>query len=169
MDLYNIKKAKGLINQYKDPNSISGTELALLAAEIGKIAQGGAPQREELKALTPDTLATKFGGTVSKFTSNPTGANAGEFIKRYDNYLNTLQKEAKNTISEKYGRVGDMMHTQMGEDKYQNYKKVYLDPYLNDEVASNANSHPQDSEAVKWAKANPGDKANQILKMNGVQ
>jgi hypothetical protein len=106
-DLYSAAKAQTLMGMgaNSDPNNLSNQQVNLLVSEVGKIAQGGVPNMDELKALTPGTLQGKLAGVWSKLTNDPTPANAGAFIKQYQDYTMGLAKDAQKVIEDRYGRV----------------------------------------------------------------
>lgn len=104
-DLYAASKADSLAKLYGDPNKLSTQMVKLLASEVAKIAAGGAPTMHELEGLTPGTLATRFSEIASKLTNKPTAANAGQFVKQYQDYGRALTKDAQKIIKDRYGRI----------------------------------------------------------------
>lgn len=165
-DRYAASKALTLINRYPDTDKMEPAQVKLLVAEVAKIAQGGAPTMGEMEALTPNTLSSKLSSVYQKLMNEPTPANAGKFIDKYKDYLNDLNTNAQNVVKEKFGRVIETRKKDLGDDNYNNLKEQYLTPFgVNDNKV-----HPQDDEAIKWAKANPTDpRAAVILKANGAQ
>lgn len=125
-DLYAADKAKSLINLYGDPNKLSPQLVSTLIGEVSKIATGGVPTVEGLKALTPDTLSSKFAHVWGNLVNNPTPANAGAFIKQYGDYTDALSKDARNVIKDKYTRVLEARKNQLGSDNYSTLKDQYL-------------------------------------------
>lgn len=131
-DIYAAQKAKTLANMYGDPNKLSPAQVQLLAGEIAKIAQGGAPTMHELEGLTPQTLQTKFAGIVQKLTNSPSPANAAEFVKQYQDYADGVTKDAQKVIEDKYGRVIESNRKRLGEDNYGTLKHQYLERFKNE-------------------------------------
>lgn len=139
-DLYASAKAKSLTNLYGDPNKLSNSQVQLLASEIGKIASGGVPTSHELEGLTPQTLASKFSGVASQLINKPTPANAAAFVKQYQDYADALTKDAKQVISDKYGRVIESSKKQLGDDNYNTLKDQYLNRFTKDSSGSSTPS-----------------------------
>lgn len=167
LDAYSASKALTLLNKYPDLNKMSNQESGLIASEVAKIAQGGVPGKEELQALKPNALPQWFASTASKLTNDPTPANAGAFLQKYKDYLTDLNKNAKDVINDKVGRVLDVNESKMNKETAKLYKDKYLKP-LQDMKSNNSNAHPQDDEAVAWAKSHPENPmSTEILKANG--
>lgn len=156
-DIYNAEKANALANLYGDPNKLSPQMTKLLVSEVGKIAQGGAPTMHELEGLTPNTLNTVLASGWSKLTNAPTPANAGAFVKQYQDYANTLEKGAQNTIMSKYGRVLNTHKDHLSEGDYKKLDDQYLGRFKpkEDTKAPAAQVSPEDQQALDYIKSNP--------------
>lgn len=128
-DIYAADKAKSLANLYGDPNKLSPQMSQLLASEVAKIASGGSPSIHELEGLTPTTLQSGLAGITQKLTNDPTPANAGAFIKQYQDYANALTRDAQKTISDRYGRILESRKPYLGDEGYGNLKAQYLDRF----------------------------------------
>lgn len=126
LDKYNIGKAE-LIMKDKDLNNLSSQEVELLVSEIGKIARGGVPTKDELKALSPSTLSGQLSKEWSKLSNKPTSLNAGAFLKRYQAYLLELKKNASDVVSKKVKRVIQAKKREMGQEDYDDLQTVYKD------------------------------------------
>lgn len=120
-----VKNAASLINQYPDPNNMSPAEVSLLVTEIGKIASGGVPAEKELQTIMPNTMKSNLASMYSKLANNPQPAQAGAFIKKYQNYLQELDNNANDTINTKYNRVLEGQKSRIGDDSYNNLKENY--------------------------------------------
>lgn len=142
-DLYAADKAKSLTRLYGDPNNLDPRMVNLLVSEVSKIAAGGVPTQHELDALNPGTLQGSLASVWSKLSNNPTPANAGAFIKQYQDYSDALSKDAKKVIQDKYGRVIESRRKQLGEDNYGMLKDQYLNRFNSDESQSASNSTSQ--------------------------
>lgn len=132
-DLYSAKKAQALFNKYKDPNQMSSPEVQLYATEIAKIASGGVPTIHELEGLNPSTLPKSLAQAAQIFSNKPEPANAAEFLKRFNEYGNILQKDAQEVLQDKYGRVIDVNRDRVGEKNYGNLQKKYINRFNNEE------------------------------------
>jgi hypothetical protein len=128
-DIYAAQKANSLTNLYGDPNKLSQSQVNLLTAEIGKIASGGQSTQAELDGLSPGTLNGKLSSVWGKLQNAPTPANAGAFIKQYQDYANALTGDAQKVISDKYGRIIESRKHQLGDDNYGLLKAHYLDRF----------------------------------------
>lgn len=139
-DIYAADKAKSLVNMYGDPNKLSMPQVHLLAAEIGKIAAGGATTQSELQAITPDTLKGRMSKYVSNLTNNPTPANAGAFVKQFQDYSEALTKDAQKVIQDKYGRIIESRKGQLGDTNYKALQDNYINRFKNNQAPSGEGS-----------------------------
>lgn len=130
-NLLNAANAKSLINMYGDPNQLSNQQVQLLVGEVGKVAQGGAPAMHELDALSPGALKGRLAGVWSKFSNEPTPANAGAFVKQYSDYVDLLQKDSEKVIEDKYGRVLNSAKRALDPRDYQVLRANYVDRFKN--------------------------------------
>lgn len=128
-DLYSAKKANKLIDMYPDPNKMSPQEINLYASEVGKIATGGVPTMHELEAIKPNGLPADFANTMQKFSNEPSAANAGAFLKRYQSYINNITEDAQGTIQDRYGRILDSRKRYIAPEDYADLKGQYLDRF----------------------------------------
>ncbi len=127
-DLYAADKVKSLVKQGGgDPNSLNPQFVKLLVSEVGKIAQGGVPTTHELQDLTPATLNGQLAGVWQRFSNSPTPANAGEFIKQYQAYANSVSDDARNLIKNHYGRILNSRKRLLSDED----QKTLNDNYLN--------------------------------------
>lgn len=169
-DHLNAMKANSLFKRIGDLNNASPQDIALLKNELGKISTGGKAGSQELQALDPGTFSEKFAKVAGSFMNEPTAANAGPFLQKYKDYINDLDNNAKSIINTKIGRVLETRKKSLGEDNFNMFKQQYMPGELSQSSQNLESKHPEDSDAVKWAKANPKDpRAAQILKVNGIQ
>lgn len=166
-DRYAATKAEKLIQSEYDPNKLTGEQVQLIISEVSKIATGGVPSTTEMKALSPETLKSKFGSLYGKLMNEPTPANAGAFIKKYESYLKTLKGDAQNVIDDKIGRVIESSKKQLGESNYNALKEQYVRGQESKEEPSKMSA--EDKEAIDWANKNKDDpRAKKILEMHGM-
>ena len=148
-DIYASQKAKTLANMYGDPDKLSMPQVQLLASEIAKIAQGGAPSMHELDGLTPSTLMGKLSTVASSLINSPTAAHAADFVKQYQDYADGVTKDAQKVIEDKYGRVIETNRGRLGEDNYQRLQDNYVRRFQNSsEDSQPANDHPSRAAAI---------------------
>jgi hypothetical protein len=155
VDLYNAQKAKSLSNLYGDPNKLSPQMTQLFTQEVAKIAQGGVPTHDEMKALTPNTLQGQLAGVYGKLMNDPTPANAGAFINQYQQYADEVSKNAQNAITNRYGRVINSKKSQFNDDQNQYLQDNYINRFKpTDNYTPSPGSHPQDKDMMNWAQQN---------------
>lgn len=165
-DIYAASKANSLANLYGDPNKLSPQQAQLLSAEVAKIASGGQSTQAELDALNPHTMNAGMAKIVQKFTNEPSQANAGAFIKQYQDYANALTQDAQKVITDKYGRVIESVKGQIGPDNYNTLKNQYVNRFADAQAAAQATKQHADQVAA-FAKANnmPEAQAEAIMRM----
>lgn len=160
-DLYAAQKADSLANLYGNPNNLSPQMVQLLSSEIGKIAQGGSPTMHELEGLNIKTAPGGLASIMQRFANKPTAANAGEFVKQYQDYARALTRDAEGVIREKYGRVLETNRKKLGEENYQNLSTHYMNRFNKGEAAKPAASAAgAPRQAAGGQKYNPGDVVN---------
>lgn len=147
-DRYSASKALSLINKY-DPDNLSPQQINLFQSEVAKIATGAVPTIGEMKALNQDTLKSKFAEISQKFLNKPTGANAGEFIKQYKDYLIDLNQNAQNVIKDKFDRVIESSKKQLGDENYNSLKDQYVKPF---EMQQSVKEEPKKNEIERLTK-----------------
>jgi len=167
-DIYAAQKVNSLVNLYGDPNKLNPQQVQLVASEVAKIASGGVPSIHELEGLNPSTIPKSLAELAQKFANKPIAADQGAFVKAMKDYTDSLTKDAKAVISDRYGRILKPYESTYGKHPvFQGYQDQYLNRFNQQEQLQN--SHPQDDQAVQWAKSNPNDpRAAQILKANGL-
>lgn len=174
-DLYSAKKINTLVGQYGDANQMPPAQVNLLAGEVAKMANGGAPTLEVLREIRPDTIRGSLAESAQKVMNEPTPANQGAFVKQLQAYSNGISDDARGVIKDKVGRVLDARQRTLNPVDHAKLKSGYLDPLMNPDrpatsPAAGLAAHPQDAQAVQWAKSNPTDpRSAKILQMNGAQ
>lgn len=128
-DVYASNKLKSLVNLYGDSNKLSPAQVQLAASEIAKIATGGVPTSEELKGLNPSTIPKSLASLAGSVFNNPQSADAGKFLKQFQDYANTIGHDAQNTIKDRYGRILDVRKRTLRDDDYDTLKQNYLDRF----------------------------------------
>ena len=126
-DIYAAKKANSLVGNL-DPDNLSPQQVHLLVQEVSKIATGGVPAQAEVAAMMPETTRMKLASLWSKLQNSPEPAQAGAFVKQYQDYINKLSGDAHDVIKDKFGRVIESRKKQLGDDNYNTLKQQYLDP-----------------------------------------
>ena len=164
-DMYSVDKANSLFKLYPDLDNIPDAQVNLITSEIAKVAQGGVPTGHEIDALKPNTPESKLQKLFGQLQNEPKPANLGAYLKELKKYTAALHNDAKKVIQDKYGRVIESSKKQLGDDNY----KALQDQYMNRFNPPEQKEHPQDRNAIEWAKANGKDpRAAAILKANGI-
>ncbi|MHB8484059.1 MAG: hypothetical protein ACYDBV_15285, partial [Nitrospiria bacterium] len=129
-DRYNAQKVKDLVSSRDNPNKVDINMVPVVAAEVAKIAQGGAPQHEELSQITPSDASTIMARTKQFLTSNPSAGEQGAFLKAYQEYANTIQTHANSVIQNSVGKKLEAMRSRLDPDDYARLKRDNVDnPY----------------------------------------
>lgn len=145
-DLYASQKANSLYNMYKDPNQANNSMFQLYATEIAKMANGGQPSIHELQGLNPTTIPSYLSSAAEKFSSTPTPANKGAFMKQFKKYSDALATDAQRVIKDKYSRVIEPRKKQLGNANY----NALQDQYVN-RFKSETESPPVDADLSKMS------------------
>jgi hypothetical protein len=125
-DIYAAQKINSMVNLYGDPNKLNPTQVQLLATEVAKIASGGVPTTHELQGLNPSTISSSLASLAEKVANKPESAKAGEFVKAMQDYTNSLTKDAKAVIQDRYGRVIETNRNRIGNDNYNTLQTNYV-------------------------------------------
>lgn len=129
-DIYASQKANSLVNSMGgDPNKLNPQQVALLVNEVGKIASGGQSSQSELNVLRPDTLRGEMAGVWQKLSNAPSPANAGAFVKQYQNYANTITNDAKKVVKDRYGRIINSRASQFNPDQLDQLNQNYINRF----------------------------------------
>lgn len=124
LDLYNVQKAKPL---FADKANLSPQQISLLVTELAKVAGGKAPTIEELRALNPDTLNSRFARSYSFLMNERTPAAAQSFLKDYEDYLNHIEHNARGTIRSSIGNKIEGRKRYLNPEDYE----YAMDRYVN--------------------------------------
>lgn len=131
-DLYSSAKVNKLVEQGRDkkgnldPNALNNTQVQLLAGEVAKIATGGAPTLDELHGLTPSNMPQWLAKAAEKYQNNPTGANAGAFVKQLQAYSNGVAQDARSLLKENYQGVIESKKKYLDAGDYKTLNEQYL-------------------------------------------
>lgn len=140
-DIYASSKVNSLANLYGDPNNLNPQMVKMLVAEVGKIASGGQASEAELNYITPNTLSGKLAGVWQQLSNSPSPANAAAFIKQYQDYANSLTKDAQAVIKDKYGRIIDSRANMLGSENVDTLNKKYINRF--DSASNQSGSGPK--------------------------
>lgn len=109
----------------KDPNTLTTQDLHLLAEEMGKVASGGVPTESGVKALLPNTLATKVAEMKSFLSNNPSDANAAKFIQHNMQYLEEMKNVANSTLSSYRSNIAKGYKSRVRPEDYEEATRDY--------------------------------------------
>lgn len=111
--------------QNKDPNTLTTSDLNLLADEMGKIATGGVPGEGQVKALVPNTYATKLADIQTFLGNKPTNAQAADFIQHNMSYLKDMTTVAQNTLDSYRSNIAKGYKNRVKPEDYQEAMQDY--------------------------------------------
>jgi hypothetical protein len=123
----------------------------------------GNPQVSQFHAAT-ETFVNEYAKIMSGSMGNTAVSDSAR--AHAHSLLSTAQSK------EQYKAVVSTLKQEMGNrmSGFEDEKKSLLQSMTRQSKPSQVNGHPQDNEAVNWAKLNPNDpRASAILKANGVQ
>jgi hypothetical protein len=170
-DLYSSGKVKEIMAQAPngDLSKLSPMLTKILFQEGAKVATGGIPSESELKGITPNNISQKMAELYQMVANKPASNDAREFIGQMGDYVGGVAKQANDLLYKRENRIIEQRKNDLGDENYNNYKAGlaarYTPPTSN---TMKDGSHPQDVQAVNWAKLNPKDpRSAAILKANG--
>lgn len=127
LDRYNASKGLEAFSRYKNLNDVPKNIATLVSGEVGKIATGGVPTHEAMKALDKNTLQSKFAEYLEGATGKIKPAKLGSFLNAYTNYLHDLQGNANKLILQKQGRIiNGLQPGDVSDQKLQYLQQEYL-------------------------------------------
>lgn len=132
MDIYSNSKVNKLVaqgvdkNGKLDPNQLNGTQLQLMAGEVGKIATGGAPTLEELHGLTPNNVPQWLAKSAENYKNKPTAANAGAFVNQLQKYSNGVAEDAKDLLKENYQGILEAKKPWLDQGSYNTLNQQFI-------------------------------------------
>lgn len=162
---------------------------AKMAADTVRSMTGDNPAEEItalyslVKGLDPDSAVREGEVGLAKSISSVMGRVEAAFGKLSNGQvldkqtLDNLKKEivrlegdSKSSYDSRMGIYKNQLKARgIADDRMNEIDPYYQSSQKQDRVPGGQNSHPQDNEAVQWAKANPNDpRAQSILKANGM-
>lgn len=157
-------------------------QLYELARGLDRLISGAAPTIGATEHLIPKTWRGSLADFSQWLTSQPKGAGGQAFVKQMQETINRIRESTQGFVDSTNAKTVNA-YSHLSRKNAERFKSAIrsaeLDPSNFDQTtweyrgapkAQPVEAHPQDSEAVQWAKANPGDpRAVAILKANGVQ
>jgi hypothetical protein len=170
-DIYAAKKAQTIQDTMGggSANNMSPQATGLLTEEIAKIASGGIPQHEEMAMLNPGALQGKLAGVWSKLSNEPTPANAGAFIKQYQDYAKGVQNDAQKVITNHYNRVINTRAGLMSPTQADLLRDQYSNRFKNEAAESNQAAPTQGYSQAQEAGIAAVMKGNNVDRNTAVQ
>lgn len=104
---------------------VNRQQLRLLADELGKIATGGVPGEHGTESLMPDNLQTRFAKLKEFLSSNPTDADAAQYVKVNSDYLHQMVDVSNDTLHTHYRRLLSGYEDRISDTQKEKYKKEY--------------------------------------------
>lgn len=175
--LVSAEAAQQLIDQGKtQQGGLDSRQIEELAQSTGKLLGGGATASARIDALVPHTLMGKAQTLQEYLSNNPTGANQQAFVDRMAETV-AREKALANNQKLQFQIEGLPSHARLKNSNPTLYNSILqskgIDPSVIDangryKPPPAAEAHPQDAQAMDWAKANPTDpRAAAIMKLNG--
>lgn len=190
----NLAKSQAMINsadrvdalfqQFPDYNIPKGQSVELAAAIAGLVNGGSAQSQHQIDSMTPSSMKGDAQALAGWITNDPTGLDQKQFMKMmHETALRERDVAAAQVKQAQIQRLA--AHKTLATSDPETYAAMLssygIDPeeivagkYAPKPKAAHGApagpaAHPQDSEAVAWAKANPGAKQSAaILKANGL-
>lgn len=174
-NLLAIKNAQSLINEKANPDEITNSMIPLLASEAAKVTSGKAPTAEEMKHMTPENRNATAAKMLSWVTGNPEAANQGEYVEQMNKYLEDLKVNSlENIKAHNQSALDAGIRAGMSPKTAEAFKaskarelRDLAEPRKHE--AKKTQLQSQDKAAIEWAIKNPGEKADAILRANGVK
>lgn len=123
-DVLSADKALQMVRN-RDPNTLTTQDLSLLAGEMAKIATGGVPTEHGQQSLMPSNLATKAAELQNFLSSNPTNAQAGEYVKKNLHYLEDMKNIAADTVADYRRNVAKGYRERVSPENYNEALRDY--------------------------------------------
>lgn len=135
-----IKQAPG-----GDPNNLTPPQVKLISMEAAKMGIGGIPGEAEMEKMDPGTAMQYAATALSKVTNRRVAANAGDFVKQFQDYANGISQTGGQLLLDRSNRIADQRRSDLGENNYQNYKngfnKEFADVISNNKTKAYADKH----------------------------
>lgn len=176
--IVSAQAAQALIDQGQtQKGGLDSRQIEELAQSTAKLLGGGPQASARVDALVPHTLMGKAQTLQEYLTNNPTGANQQAFVQRMADTV-AREKALAETQMKQFQVEGLAAHARLQKSNPALYNHILqskgIDPSMIDDKGQykaptpQVAEHPQDDQAVQWAKQNPKDpRAAAILKLNG--
>lgn len=168
-------RADRALSILKDPKTTANEIKSLVDTDILAIMKGGVPDAEQLKNGLIKTFGADMQEKLQYMSSNPQEFNNPAVRKRLID-ITTGLKAIDNKIIEDAIGIGGASYIPLinrHPDWWAQATKAVTktaEGMGGEQPIPQTKAHPQDSEAVKWAKQNPNDpRSVKILQMNGAQ
>lgn len=150
---------------------VTNQEAGNVMADIASIYQNGSPSEFGMKHQEYSTLYGKLQGTIQQITGKPQDALPNDIKQRLTSVLTDLKNVNSTVINRNLDNIektrGKFIDSSGHRDDWNQLRSQYKPAAA---TTAAATPHPQDSEAVQWAKQNQNDpRAQKILQLNGAQ
>lgn len=168
-----VSTADAILSKYRGrEDEMTMQDIHTLIADKLRAATGAAPTEPEIAAQLPSNMYTKYAGAKSFFTGAPEPAHAGAFVKNLDSYFKDMEGKSLSALKNRQKTV--VNSPRLSEEEKQRIEQIGVPEavYKSNSAAGGTAPpvHPQDSDAVQWAKSNPNDpRSAKILQLNGAQ
>jgi hypothetical protein len=117
-----------LIAQYPDLDKMPKEQVAQLNSEIAKIATGGVASEHATGEMSSDNLQGRAAKWQSFFSSNPTPAQQGAFIRANMSYLKDLRENSASYLKNRRKTLIQGNKSISEDDRADLYKQYNIDP-----------------------------------------
>lgn len=184
--LQQVARQQGGISKLKSTLSegtVTPQRMNEAAQELGAILTGGrAAAQGTIHAQEFNTLAQQFANLQQRITGNPQDVNTPQIKKYLMDTADQMDRVTKQIARERLQTVGEPLRAAYDGNSHvgSTLDKAYSIYGVNSNgqglvgqqspglLNQTGSAHPQDNQAVQWAKSNPQDpRAAAILKANG--
>lgn len=166
----NNARADRALTSLKDPNMVV-QQLDAVTADVAGIMKGGSPDEQGAAQMRFSNILTRWAALKSTLTSTPQAINNPAVANKLKQIVKDIKNVDNKIISDNFKAQEQAFKPIIAKDpqRWNEYKKSVMEQTVAPDETPDpgGTSHPQDSEAVAWAKANPNDpRAKQILSLN---
>lgn len=123
-DRQSASKLNELVNSAKDkdPNNLSDSQVRLVVGEAAKMGLGGIPGEADMEKMDTSTLARMAAKGLSRVNNKPEAANAGEFVKQFQDYANGIAQTGGKLLKDRQNRVLEEKKDYLSKSDYDKFK-----------------------------------------------
>jgi hypothetical protein len=167
-------RADRALERLNDPKVMPDEIQRLVVTDIMAIMKGGVPDAEQLRAGLLKTFGQELQTRLQHWSDNPQQYNNQAVKEQLKRIVLGLKQIDNNVINQNAGMGAASYIGLIGRhpDWWQQVQGAVSEivPSVPASAGEQPTSHPQDSEAIQWAKTHVGDpRSTKILQANGLQ